>query len=119
MPPTIVWVVPLVGVDRGGQLGPWFSLPNGVFIAAALFMLTAPFVAPPLMRGNRERLDAVGVDLDELTLLMGAGGSASVSAMALLFSTLLGSSIAYPYPWAGLSFLGVAFWCWRLRHLLR
>jgi hypothetical protein len=95
------------------------SLANGVFVAATLFMLTGPFVVPLLMRGNREKLDAVGIDFDQLTLLMGAGGSASVSAMALLFSTLLGSSIAYPYPWAGLSFLGVAFWCWRLRHLLR
>ena len=95
------------------------SIANGVFVALALFMLTAPFVLPLFMRGSREQLDAVGIDLDQLTLLMGAGGSASVSAMALPFSTLLGSSIADPYPSAGLSFLGVAFWCWRLRHLLR
>ena len=119
MPPAIVWAVPLVGGDRGGPLEPWSSLVDGVFVAAALFMLGAPFTVPLFMRGSREKLEAIGVDLDQLTLLMGTGGSASASAIALLFSTLLGSRIAYPYPWAALSFLGVAFWCWRLRHLLR
>ena len=62
------------------------------------------------MRASRERLGDLGIDLDQLALLVGAGESATV---------LTDRSIAYPYPWAAFSFLGVAFWCWRLRHVLR
>ena len=121
MPLVVIWVAPLVGPGHRGleQLPSWLPLADVVFLASALFMLAAPFIVLVLMRRSRERLEALSIDLDQLVLLIGAAGSATVAMMALLLTALIGGAIAYPYPWAALGFLGVGFWCWRLRHVLR
>lgn len=121
MPLVVVWVAPLVGSGHRGlePQPPWAPLADVVFVVLAIFLFAAPFIVLSLMRRSRERLEALSLDLDRLVLLIGAAGSATVAMMALLFTALIGGSIAYPYPWAALGFLGVGFWCLRLQHVLR
>src|SRR5215475_9330299 len=120
-PLVVVRVAPLVGSGSLGlqQRTLEFVLANVLFVAFVIFLLSAPFIVMFRMRSSRERLGALQIDLDQLVLLIGAAGSASVAMMALVFTALIGGSIGNPYAWAVLGFLGVGFWCWRLRHVLR
>jgi len=122
VPLTAVEVAPFVeSSHRGMQRSAWSPLANVLFVVGALFLFAAPFIVEFLLRTSRKRLEeALGTDLDQLLLLMGVGGSASVSMMPLIFTALVGSSIVYnPYPWAAVSFLWAGFWCWRFWHVLR
>ena len=94
MPLVVIWVAPLVGPGHRGleQLPSWLPLADVVFLAAALFMLATPFIILVLMRRSRERLEALSIDLDQLVLLIGAAGSATVAWRCSLLRSSVASS---------------------------
>jgi hypothetical protein len=81
-------------------------------------LFAAPFIVQFLSCRQRGQFEAVGVDVDQLLLLMGTGGSAGVAVFAL-FLFAFGRTYEELYGWAALSFGIGLFWFWRLRRVLK
>ncbi len=119
VPIVAVYVTRLLESSRPEMEQPSTSLANIGFLAVAIFLYAAPFVVRRLLQTSRERVEALGIDVDQLVLLMGVGGPCSVTMLAVVVTMLVGGSIAYPYAWSALALLVSGFWCWRLWHVLR
>jgi hypothetical protein len=117
-PPLTIWWAPVFREALFGEL-PVLWLPTAALVhfGVAVFFFAAPFIVQFLSRRQRSHFEAIGVDIDQLLLLMGIGGSAGVVVIAL-FLFAFGGTIDDLFGWAALSFGIGLFWFWRLRHVL-
>ena len=118
-PVLAMWAAPVIQEAHGGRpAAPWLPKATLVHFLVAGCLFCAPFAVHFLLRKQRTQIEARGIDVNRLLLLMGLGGSASVSWFAaILFG--FGESSEYLLGWLALSFAIGTFWGWRLRYVLR
>jgi hypothetical protein len=93
------------------------SVVEVLLLALALFLLVAPFIVEFLLRMSRQPLPQ-GADLPRLLLLIGVGGSSTVSFMGLLTVSLGGAFSPPVYGWIAISVVSMLFYSWRYRRAL-
>ena len=119
VPIVAVYVTRLLESRRPESEQPGASLAATGFVALAIFLYVAPFVVQRLLQSSRDRVEALGIDVDQLVLTMGMAGPCTIALLAVGVTGRFGGSNIYPYAWSALAVLVSAFWCWRLRHVLR
>ena len=118
-PVLAMWAAPVIQEAHVGRpAAQWLPRATLVHFLMAVFLFVAPFAVHFLLRKQHGQIEALGIDVNRLLLLMGLGGSASVSwCAAFLFG--FGESTEYLLGWVALSYVIGTFWGWRLRHVLR
>jgi hypothetical protein len=112
-----IWASPVIR-EAFRNLHPvhWLPIATLIHVAVAIFLFAAPFIIFRLLTpAQRIQIEELGIDMDQMLLMMGIAGSAAVAWFAcMLFG--LGGTIEYLYGWAAVSIGIEVFWCWRLWH---
>jgi hypothetical protein len=103
---------------RNGQPVQWLPLAHLAHVVMTLFVFSAPFMVQFLIRKQHAVLESQGINIQQLLLLMGIGGSAFGVSIALVLIGF-GGTTEYLRGWAGASFVVATFWCWQSRQNLR
>jgi hypothetical protein len=118
-PVLAMWAAPVIQEAHGDRQPPqWLPVATLAHLLMAGFLFVAPFAVQFLLRGQHSQIEGSGIDLNRLLLLMGLGGSATVSWVAAILVGF-GETTEFLMGWTALSFAVGVFWGWRLRHVLR
>jgi hypothetical protein len=95
----------------------WGAAVNLLLPVLALFLVVAPFIVEFLLGRSRQPLPS-GMDVSQLLLLTGVGGSSAVSFVGLLRVFFGHGTTTEVYGWAAVSVAGMVFYAWRFRRAL-